>query len=138
MWSSDDANRRATPLVGGSGGTGDAGLDRAQALSFSDGHGGSGRRANIAVATRCRGSMKLAGRSILIVAALPMFHAVVAGPLEDADAAFQRRDYATAYAVLRPLADYGAAAAQQTLGFMYANGQGVAQDYVEAVRLFRL
>ena len=34
-------------------------------------------------------------------------------------------------------AEQGFAAAQYNLGLMYANGQGVRQDYAEAVRWFR-
>ena len=41
-------------------------------------------------------------------------------------------------AELRTLADGGDAAAQVQLGFMYAEGLGVAQDYLEAVRWTRL
>ena len=43
-------------------------------------------------------------------------------------AAYQRNDYATAMEKWRPLAEKGSAAAQIFLGFMYANGQGVARD----------
>ena len=39
---------------------------------------------------------------------------------------------------LQALADQGHAVAQFSLGFMYANSQGVAQDYAEAVRWYRL
>ena len=38
---------------------------------------------------------------------------VVAGPLEDADAAIKRRDYATAVRLIRPLAEQGDANAQR-------------------------
>jgi TPR repeat protein len=38
----------------------------------------------------------------------------------------------------RALAEQGDAVAQNNLGLMYANGEGVPQDYVEAVRLYRL
>jgi TPR repeat protein len=60
-----------------------------------------------------------------------------AGPLEDAAAAEQRGEYASAYLLLRPLADNGDAFAQSALGFFYAEGRGVPQDYVEAVKWFR-
>jgi hypothetical protein len=60
-----------------------------------------------------------------------------AGPLEDA-AAFERRDFATAVRLLRPLADQGNAEAQMKLGFMYAAGEGIRRDYVEALKWFRL
>lgn len=41
-----------------------------------------------------------------------------AGPLEDAVAAYQRQDYATALKLWRPLADKGNADAQFRLGVM--------------------
>ena len=60
-----------------------------------------------------------------------------AGPLEDGEAAWSRGDYATALALLRPLADQGVAQAQATLGIMYDNGQGVPRDDSAAVAWFR-
>ena len=60
------------------------------------------------------------------------------GPLEDAHAAYDKQDYATARRLYRPLADQGDAWAQTRLGFMYDLGQGVPQDYVEAHKWFRL
>ena len=53
-------------------------------------------------------------------------------------AAAQRGDFATALKEWRPLAAQGDAKAQNNLGFMYANGQGVPKDDVEAVKWFRL
>jgi len=64
--------------------------------------------------------------------------AAVAGPMEDASAAYERGDYATALRLLRPLADHGVAEAEHELGFMYYNGLGVPQDYAEAVKWYRL
>jgi uncharacterized protein len=58
---------------------------------------------------------------------------VFAGPLEDRLSAYDRGDYATALRVLRPLADQGYAEAQSNLGLMYENGNGVTQDFKEAV-----
>jgi uncharacterized protein len=63
---------------------------------------------------------------------------VAAGPLEDATAALERRDLATALRLLRPLADQGNAEAQMKLGFMYVTGEGTRQDYAEALKWFRL
>jgi TPR repeat protein len=60
----------------------------------------------------------------------------VAEPIEDATAAYEPGDYATAYRLLRPLADQGDALAQTNLGFMYANGRGVPQDYSKALEWF--
>ena len=47
-------------------------------------------------------------------------------------AAHKAKDYATALQEWRPLAHQGHAKAQAFLGGMYANGQGVLQDYVMA------
>ena len=63
---------------------------------------------------------------------------VRAGPLEDAGAAYQRHDYATALRLLQPYAAQGDASAQYNLGLMYEKGLGVPQDYNEAVKLYRL
>jgi uncharacterized protein len=46
--------------------------------------------------------------------------------------AYKRDDYATALREWRPLAEQGDADAQFALGQLYANGQGVPQDYVQA------
>ncbi|MGB8893911.1 MAG: hypothetical protein WCD13_06305 [Pseudolabrys sp.] len=63
---------------------------------------------------------------------------VVAGPLEDANAAIKRRDYATAVRLIRPLAEQGDANAQYNLGVFYDNGLGVPQDKVRAYMWFNL
>ena len=63
--------------------------------------------------------------------------AAVAGPLEDAEAAWSRHDYATAFRLFRSLAEQGDATAQEHLGVMYENGLGVPEDYAEAVHWFR-
>ncbi len=63
---------------------------------------------------------------------------VVAGQFEDATAAYQSGDYATALRLFRPLADQGKADAQYNLGFMYANGLGVGKDFAEAAKWYRL
>jgi TPR repeat protein len=60
-----------------------------------------------------------------------------AGPLEEARAAYSRRDYATALGLLRPLAEQGDAGAQNDLGWMYSHGDGVKQDFKEAIRLYQ-
>ena len=57
---------------------------------------------------------------------------VLAGPLEDADAAMKRHDYKTALRLIRPLAEQGNANAQYNLGVLYDNGLGVPQDRVSA------
>ena len=56
---------------------------------------------------------------------------------DEAVAAYDRGDYATALGEMRPLAEQGHAEAQFNLGLMYDNGQGVPQDYAEAVKWYR-
>jgi uncharacterized protein len=60
-----------------------------------------------------------------------------AGQFAEADAAYARGDYATAYRLLKPLAEQGNARAQYNLGFMHEKGQGVPKDDTEAVKWFR-
>jgi TPR repeat protein len=60
-----------------------------------------------------------------------------AGPMEDADAAFQRGDYAAAARLYQPLADRGDANAQTSLGVMYLRGLGARQDDRQALKWFR-
>jgi len=50
--------------------------------------------------------------------------------------AYNRGDYATVLNELRPLAEQGDAVAQNNLGAVYYNGQGVPQDYVQARQWF--
>jgi uncharacterized protein len=73
---------------------------------------------------------------ILLLSCFPA--PVVAGPLEDAAAADDRGDYATALRLLRELADQGNDRAQFKLGGMYDDGRGVAQNDAEALKWYRL
>ncbi len=57
--------------------------------------------------------------------------------IEDASAAYLRGDYATAYRLIKPLAEQGNAKAQFNLGVMYHNGHGVPQDYTEAMKWYQ-
>ena len=56
---------------------------------------------------------------------------------EEGEAAYDRKDYATALRVFRPLAEQGHANAQYNLGRMYAQGHGLREDDVEAVKWYR-
>ena len=60
------------------------------------------------------------------------------GTFEDGLAAYDRKDYATAVKLWRPLAEQGNAFAQFNLCGMYHNGHGVTQDYKEAIKWCRL
>ena len=57
--------------------------------------------------------------------------------LEKAWEAYEKGDYATALREYSVLAEQGHAKAQKNLGVMYAKGEGVRQDYKEAVKWFR-
>jgi len=76
--------------------------------------------------------------TIVVAAALGIMQAATAGQLEDGTAAHDRGDYTTAIKLWRPLADQGVAQAQYLLATMYENGKGVAQDYREAMKWYRL
>ena len=73
----------------------------------------------------------------VFVAVLALVGAARPGPYEDAFAAYDRGDYATAIPIYRTLADQGDPYAQRALGIMYDMGQGVPQDYVEAMKWYR-
>ncbi len=74
---------------------------------------------------------------IALMLAVSFAGSAVAGPLEDAGAAYRKGDYATVARLMRPLAEQGNAEAQYNLGLMYAKGQGVPQDYAAAVNWWR-
>jgi uncharacterized protein len=63
--------------------------------------------------------------------------AALAGPFEDAIAAYEAGEYATALQLFRPLADQGDVKAQYRLGIMYFHGLGVEQEYAEALNWLR-
>ena len=83
-------------------------------------------------------SMKVKTRAIAYGLAVCLFtQTTVGGPLEDATAAADRGDFATALRLIKPLADQGDAKAQFHLGTMYENGQSVPQDYGASVKWYR-
>jgi len=77
-------------------------------------------------------------RVLVGVAAVVMLAgAAMAGPVEDAEAAYDRGDFVTARTLLRPLADQGNAQAQMLLGYIYDNGKDVEPDHAEAIKWYR-
>ena len=68
---------------------------------------------------------------------LVLTDAARAGTVEDAIAAYKRKDYASALSLFRSLAEAGDPRAQNDLGAMYSKGDGVPQDYAEAVKWHR-
>jgi len=69
--------------------------------------------------------------------AMTLVEIALPGPFEGAMAAYKRGDYATALRLLRPLANKGHRAAQNSLGMMYSQGKGLPQDYAEALKWYR-
>ena len=67
-----------------------------------------------------------------LVLSICLIAPALAGSFEDGVAAYDRKDYAAALWIFRPLAEKGNASAQNNLGVMYAIGNGIPQDYVEA------
>jgi len=80
------------------------------------------------------------GRLAALLVALPLTFAASArvGQFEDATAAYERGDYATAFKDILPLAEAGDARAQFNVGLFYAQGLGVPQDHAEAAKWYRL
>jgi TPR repeat protein len=64
--------------------------------------------------------------------------AVAQGASDQALAAANRGDYATALRLWHPLAEQGDADAQFRLGLLYHRGEGVPQNFVAAVRWYHL
>jgi TPR repeat protein len=58
--------------------------------------------------------------------------AAFAGPWEDGMAAYNRGDYVPAIRLFRPLAQQGNAKAQNVLGVMFRNGEGVPKNPARA------
>ena len=83
---------------------------------------------------------RLIRQSIIIVALLATLSGmpvVAAQKLDEAAAAYERGDYATAIRGFRKAAEQGNAASQVNLGHAYAEGRGAPQDYQEALKWYR-
>jgi len=82
----------------------------------------------------------IAVRHILAVSILTVCLAgpVLSGPAEDAQAAYDRGDFATAAALWQNLAKDGDANAQVWLRRLYVEGKGVPLDNAETARWIRL
>ena len=79
----------------------------------------------------------------LLILPVLLLTLLVGNPAFSADfqkgyAAYQRGDYATALREWEPLAEQGNADAQNNLGLMYDNGQGVPQNDKTAVKWYKL
>ena len=71
---------------------------------------------------------------ILLIASIPMAHADFKAGID----AYTKKDYRTALKEFRPLAEQGDVDSQFMLGYMYASGKGVIQDYIQAHLWFNL
>ena len=83
---------------------------------------------------------RLIRRGIVALALLAVLLGIpiaAAQTFDEAAAAYERRDYATAIRGFLVHAEQGTAEAQLNLGLMYALGQGVLKDDAEAVKWFR-
>ncbi|MGB3400263.1 MAG: tetratricopeptide repeat protein [Candidatus Deferrimicrobiaceae bacterium] len=74
---------------------------------------------------------------ITLLFSLSMAGPAYSGQFGDAVAAYERGDYATAFRLMKPLAEKGDAKAQHNLGVMYDYGRGVPQANNEALRWYR-
>jgi len=77
-------------------------------------------------------------KTFLVMLMLSFSHAAAADDFDDAIAAHNKRDFATALRLLTPLAERGDADAQRALGFMYEHGYGVVQHYKTAAKWYIL
>ena len=76
-------------------------------------------------------------RAVAIAILLSLIATPAWAGLDEAHAAYERGDYATALSELRPLANQGNAFAQGRLAWLYHMGLGVPQDYTEALKWYR-
>lgn len=77
----------------------------------------------------------------LLLIALLFAGPVFAGPVEDLAAAaeaYSRGDFSEAARLFRTSAEQGNVTAQDSLGVLYVNGEGVPQDYVQAYAWFNV
>jgi TPR repeat protein len=78
---------------------------------------------------------------VILAVLLLLSHVAMAGPVEDLAVgaeAYARGDFAEAATWFRKSADQGNATAQDSLGVMHVNGEGVPQDYVRAYAWFNI
>ncbi len=74
--------------------------------------------------------------SVLLLFAGPVGAQSLEEHLKSAAGAYERKDFATAIAVWRPLAEQGNAEAETLLGAMYWRGEGVPRDHAAAANWY--
>jgi len=75
---------------------------------------------------------------LLVLTVLFLFTSSCSDNIQIAHDAYNKKDYKEAHKLFLSLATDGVAQAQNTLGLIYSNGQGVPQDNKEAVKWWRL
>ncbi len=83
-----------------------------------------------------RNAAFLAQLSLLLV--LHFSSVTWAGPMEDAEAAYSKGEFAAELRITEPFAVKGEAWAQTRLALIYLEGSGLVQNSAEAVKWFRL
>lgn len=83
-------------------------------------------------------------RARMLTASLLLFliaiHPAAAGPYDDGLAAYKKGDWATAYKILKPIAETDtsqSAVAQQRLGLLTEHGRGTAKDPAQAAKWYQ-
>ncbi|MFT4730398.1 MAG: hypothetical protein ACI9UN_004924 [Granulosicoccus sp.] len=78
--------------------------------------------------------------SVVLAVALTSLsaHSSLAQDFDKGLTAYASGDFAAALKEWRPLAEQGGAGAQNNLGWMYGNGDGVPQDYAQAAEWYPL
>ncbi|MDP2331502.1 MAG: tetratricopeptide repeat protein [Reyranella sp.] len=74
--------------------------------------------------------------TLCLLVALAVAQPAIAAPIDDANAAYQRGDYAGAEEILLPIAEGGNAYAQYRLGLVYAEATGEMRSPEEAAKWF--
>ena len=82
--------------------------------------------------------MKIKHLILIILSLILVVPVVYADDYQDGVDAFDKKDFKAALKKLKPLAEKGHAKAQNKLGEMYGNGEGVSHDYKEAFKWYRL
>ena len=77
-------------------------------------------------------------KALLPAILILMLGTAVSAGYDEAWIAYSNQDYETALKELMPLAEQGDPRSQYVVGWMYRNGEGVAQDYKTAVKWYRL
>jgi TPR repeat protein len=72
----------------------------------------------------------------MLVLAAPALAQTLEEQMRRAAGAYERKDFATAVSIWRPIAEQGNAEAQTLLGAMYWSGEGVPRDHREAAKWY--